>query len=268
MISLRNVSFRYSEDDPWVLQDISLEIPQGQLSVIIGPNGSGKSTLAELITGLLEPSSGNILVGGLDTREHPPHMRGRVGLVFQNPEHQFFHTTVAEDVAFGPQNLGLSPEEVEKRTERVLREVGLWDLAQENPMNLSWGQKQLVAIAGILAMEPACLILDEPTSMLDPPSKKAVRSLIRRFRDRTGCTVLWITQDMEELVGAQRVIVLNRGRIAFDGGWKELLGLESLLQGMGFQRPTALELVSFLEKRGLVEEAHLLLFRWEELLSW
>jgi len=268
MISLQNVSFRYSEDDPWVLQDICLEIPQGQLGVIIGPNGSGKSTLAELIAGLLQPSSGKILVGGLDTRKHPPHMRGWVGLVFQNPEHQFFHTRVAEDVAFGPQNLGLSLEEVEARVERVLREVGLWDLAQENPMKLSWGQKQLVAIAGILAMEPACLILDEPTSMLDPPSRKAVRSLIRRVRDRTGCTVLWITQDMEELVGAQRVIVLNRGRIAFDGEWKELMGLENLLAEVGLQRPAALELVSFLKKRGLVEEADLLFSNWEELLSW
>ncbi len=268
MISLRNVSFRYSEDDPWVLRDISLEIPQGQLVVIIGPNGSGKSTLAELIAGLLQPSSGKILVGGLDTRKHPPHMGGRVGLVFQNPEHQFFHTTVAEDVAFGPQNLGLSPGEVEARTERVLREVGLWDLAQENPMKLSWGQKQLVAIAGILAMEPACLVLDEPTSMLDPPSKKAVRSLIKEVRDKRGCTVLWITQDMEELAGAQRVIVLHQGSIAFDGNWKELMALESLLEEMGYGRPTALELASFLKKRGLVEEADLILFKWEELLSW
>lgn len=268
MIVLRNVMFRYSREGPWVLEDLSLEIPSGQFVVLVGPNGSGKSTLAELVAGLLKPTSGKVMVNGRETTEAPPYARGAVGLVFQNPEHQFFHTKVEEDVAFGPQNLGLPPEEIKLRNEKVLREVGLWDLRHENPMRLSWGKKQLVAIAGILAMEPSCLILDEATSMLDPRSKRKVREVIREQRKKRGCTVIWITQDMEETVGAPRVVVLYEGKIAFDGGWRELMDLEGLLEKVGLERPTVIEVARHLETKGLMREASLIFSLCEELVSW
>lgn len=257
MIQIRGLHFRYDRNGPWILQGLELQIQPGEFVVLVGPNGSGKSTLAELVAGLLTPSSGQVMVDGLDSREHPAHMRGTVGLVFQNPEHQFFHTTVAEDVAFGPENLGLPPKEVEARVARVLKEVGMVEFARHAPHQLSGGQKQLVAIAGILAMEPGYLVLDEPTAMLDPRSRRRVRSLIRQLHRSRGCGVLWITQDMEELLGAQRALVLHSGRIAAEGSPEELLQNSSLLQDAGLDPPLSLELELLLRRKGMEEAAQL-----------
>lgn len=267
MIQVRDLHFRYGRNGPWVLDGVNLEIHGGEFTVLLGPNGSGKSTLAELLAGLISPSSGQVRVDGLDSAEHPAHLMGRVGLVFQNPEHQFFYDTVVEDVAFGPENLGLSPAQVKERVARVLREVGIEELANFSPQKLSGGQKQLVAIAGILAMEPAYLILDEPTAMLDPPSKRRVRNLIRSLHEARGCAVLWITQDMEELRGASRALVLREGRIALEGTPEELLESQELLTQLGLEPPLSLELERFLRAKGMEEAAQLVRRRAGEILG-
>lgn len=267
MIQIQELRFRYGKEGPWVLDGVELEIPAGQFSLLLGTNGSGKSTLAELLAGLISPSSGHVRVDGLDSREHPAHLTGKVGVVFQNPEHQFFHDTVAEDVAFGPENLGLSPTQVRQRVARVLSEVGIEELAEHSPQQLSGGQKQLVAIAGILAMEPAYLILDEPTAMLDQPSKRRVRSLVRRLHETRGCAVLWITQDMEELRLASRALVLKEGRISLDGTPEKLLESQELLFQLGLEPPLSIELERFLRDRGMEEEARFVRRRAVEFLG-
>lgn len=267
MIQVQELRFKYGKQEPWVLEGVDLEIPEGQFTMLLGKNGSGKSTLAELLAGLISPSSGHVRVDGLDSREHPAHLTGKVGLVFQNPEHQFFHDTVAEDVAFGPENLGLSPDQVKQRVARVLSEVGIEELAHHSPQQLSGGQKQLVAIAGILAMEPTYLILDEPTAMLDPSSKRRVRNLVKRLHRARGCAVLWITQDMEELRLASRALVLKEGRISLDGTPEELLESQELLLQLGLEPPLSMELERLLRARGMEEEARLVQRRAVEFLG-
>lgn len=255
MIVLEQVGFKYEEKGPWVLKGLSLEVGLGEWVFLVGANGSGKSTLAELMAGLLLPKEGRILVMGKDTRSMPPCVSGKVGFVFQNPENQFFHTTVAEDISFGPENLGLSPQEVHRRTERVLQELGLRDLAHVSPQKLSGGQKQLAAIGGILAMEPSCLILDEPTSMLDPSSRRLLKGLVRTIHKQRGCAIIWITQDLQEVVGAQRVLVLHRGTIGYDGPWRPLFEGASILEDAGLERPLSVELERSLREMGMNEAA-------------
>lgn len=267
MIQTQELRFKYMKDGPWVLDGVDLEIRGGEFTVLLGPNGSGKSTLAELLAGLISPSSGHVRVDGLDSRERPAHLMGKVGLVFQNPEHQFFHDTVAEDVAFGPENLGLTPSQVKERVSRVLYEVGIEKLAHHSPQQLSGGQKQLVAIAGILAMEPAYLILDEPTAMLDPSSKRRVRNLVRSLHKSRGCAVVWITQDMEELRGASRVLVLRQGRIALEETPEKLLESQELLVQLGLEPPLSMELERILRVQGMEQAAQLVQKRVVEILG-
>jgi energy-coupling factor transport system ATP-binding protein len=267
MIQARELRFRYWREGPWILDGLNLEIHPGEFVVLLGPNGSGKSTLAELLAGLVSPGSGQVLVEGLESADAPQRLRGKVGLVFQNPEHQFFHNTVVEDVAFGPENLGLARAQVEARVARVLKEVGIERLAHRAPQHLSGGQKQLVAIAGILAMEPMYLILDEPTAMLDPSSKRKIRSLVRRLQASRGCAVLWITQDMEEIRGASRALVLKQGRIALEGKPQEIAGNPQLLSELGLEPPLSLELERVLIDRGMDEAARLVRGRAMEILG-
>ncbi|MEJ5377274.1 MAG: ATP-binding cassette domain-containing protein [bacterium] len=267
MIQIQQLSFRYAKDKPWILNGLNLEIPRGEFTVLLGPNGSGKSTLADLLAGLLVPTSGHVKVDGLDSRHNPAHLTGKVGLVFQNPEHQFFHDTVSADVAFGPENLGLSSAQVKHRVERVLKEVGIEELAEHSPQQLSGGQKQLVAIAGILAMEPEYLILDEPTAMLDPPSKRRIRNVVKNLHASRGCAVLWITQDMEEMRGATRALVLSEGRIALEGFPDKLMEKPEVLAALGLDPPLSMELERMLKRQGMEEAAHFVRRRSMELLG-
>ncbi len=267
MIQVQGLRFKYGKQEPWILDGLDLEIQAGEFAVLLGPNGSGKSTLAELLAGLLSPSSGHVKVDGLDSRDHPAHLTGKVGLVFQNQEHQFFHETVEEDVAFGPENLGLSKARVQERVTRVLHEVGIEELARHSPQQLSGGQKQLVAIAGILAMEPAYLILDEPTAMLDPPSRRRVRKLVRSLHGSRGCGVLWITQDMEELRVASRALVLGQGRLAMDETPEKVLESQELLARLGLEPPLSIELERMLRAKGMEQAARLVRTRTLEFLG-
>lgn len=266
MIEVQGLHFKYAKAEPWILHDLNFKIRPGELVGLAGQNGSGKSTLAELLAGLLFPSSGRVMVDGLDSREHPPHMTGTVGLVFQNPEHQFFHTKVVEDVAFGPMNLGFGQTEVEARVDQVMREVGISELAQHSPHQLSGGQKQLVALAGILAMEPRYLILDEPTAMLDPSSRRRIRNLLVQLHKSRGCAVIWITQDMEELLVVQRAMMLYRGTLIADGNPQELLRDLSLLEQAGLEPPLSLQLELLLRQEGMGQAARLVQSKAMELL--
>jgi energy-coupling factor transport system ATP-binding protein len=242
MIELTDVRFRYSKDGPSVLNGIDLRIHEGELVALIGPNGSGKTTLAELLGGLLMPTEGVSLVDDIPVGSDPWDLRQRVGLVFQNPEHQFFHATVAEDVAFGPENLGLRRDEVRGRVAHALRQVGMEGFAGCSPHRLSGGQKQAVAIAGILAMKPSYLILDEPTSLLDPRGRKRILQIVRELHEAEGCTVLWITQEMEEAAKSERLLVLHEGRIVRDGRPDAVFQEMDFLEEIGLDVPDLIKL--------------------------
>ncbi len=255
MIELRGVHFRYGRDGPLVLQGINLMIREGEFIALVGPNGSGKSTLAEIMAGLLRPTRGELLLDGASNRSDSSGQRQGVGLVFQNPEHQFFHATVAEDVAFGPENLGLPPHEVRERVAQALMQVGMEGHEACSPRDLSAGQKQAVAIAGILAMRPRFLILDEPTSLLDPRGRRRIFRIVKELREAQGCAVIWITQEMEEAARAKRLLVMHEGRIVRDGPPMETFQDVGFLEGIGLDLPDTLKLRERLRRDGLEEMA-------------
>ncbi|MGC8875195.1 MAG: energy-coupling factor transporter ATPase [Chloroflexia bacterium] len=253
LICVQGLHFRYmsptGQSVP-ALRGIDLEIAAGEYVALIGPNGSGKSTLARLLNGLLLPTAGRVLVKGMDTAEpvFRQKIRQTVGMVFQNPESQFVATVVEEDVAFGPENLGLPDEEMRARVEWALRVTGLWELRHRSPLHLSGGQKQRLALAGALAMRPEVLILDEATSMLDPASRQAVRRVVGDLH-AAGLTVISITQAMDEAAEAQRVIVLYEGRIAMDGPPSEVFANAERLQSLGLDVPPITQLARMLHER-------------------
>jgi len=251
----RGVHFRYGGQGPWALQGIDLRIREGEFIALVGPNGSGKSTLAEIMAGLLRPTKGDLLVDGALIKSDSGGPRHGVGLVFQNPEHQFFHATVAEDVAFGPENLGLPAHEVRQRVAQALRQVGMEGLEACSPHELSAGQKQAVAIAGILAMRPRFLILDEPTSLLDPRGRRRIFQIVKGLREAEGCAVIWITQEMEEAARAERLLVMHQGRIVRDGPPNETFQDVGFLEGIGLDLPDTLKLRERLRRDGLEEMA-------------
>ncbi|MGB9779962.1 energy-coupling factor transporter ATPase [Caldanaerobacter sp.] len=256
IIRTQNVSFCYSEGEsksPPVLKDINLQFEKGQFIGIIGHNGSGKSTLAKHFNALLLPTKGNVYVKNMDTKDakYLWDIRQTAGLVFQNPDNQIVAAIVEEDVAFGPENLGIPPEEIRKRVEYALKAVGMWEYKDFPPHMLSGGQKQRVAIAGIIAMKPECIVLDEPTAMLDPIGRKEVISTIKKLNKEEGITVILITHFMEEVVDADRVIVMDDGRVVLDGTPREVFKEVEFLKKIGLDVPQVTELAHQLKKEGI-----------------
>jgi len=262
LIQLRDVSFAYtfhSGPSAPVLQNITLAIQRGEYLAILGRNGSGKSTLARLLNGLLKPSAGQIVVDGLDT-SHPVNLRDirqRVGLVFQRPDNQLIASTVEEDVAFGPENLGIARDEMEKRVHSALTAVGMWEHRQRPPHMLSAGQKQRVAIAGILSMQPLCVVMDEATSMLDPAGRREVLHIMQEL-NRGGTTVVAITHHMAEAVHADRIVVLDHGTLALEGPPRQVFAQPDQLRAMGLDLPPFAALAQELHRRQAAFPAGLL----------
>lgn len=235
------------------LNKINLNIKKGEFVVIIGHNGSGKSTFAKHINALLLPTEGKLFVKGMDTtlEDNLWDIRQTAGMVFQNPDNQIVATIVEEDVAFGPENLGVPPQEIRKRVDECLETVGMTQYMKHGPHLLSGGQKQRVAIAGVLAMKPECIVLDEPTAMLDPSGRKEVIDTIKKLNKEEGITIILITHYMEEAVEADRVIVMENGEIVLSGTPKEVFSKVEKLKEMGLDVPQVTELAFELRKEGL-----------------
>lgn len=251
-IEVKNLTYFYESEKQPALQEINLSISNGEYLSLIGPNGSGKSTLIRQFNALLLPSSGTVAVDGLDTRSIKKQLEIRrlVGMIFQNPDHQIVGTSVEEDVAFGPGNLGLSAGEIRKRVDRSLAITGLNSLSKRSPYQLSGGQKQLLAIAGLLAMEPKMIILDEPTASLDPESRTRILDLLQELHEQ-GISILHVTQNMDEAALAKRVLVMDQGQIIADAGPSEILTRVEWLRQMGLAPPQITELIWRLKQAGL-----------------
>ncbi len=238
------------------LDKVNLSIEQGEFVAVLGANGSGKSTLARHLNGLLLPSAGQVRIDGLSTAEAAERnelwkIRSRVGMVFQNPDNQLIAAVVEDDVAFGPENLGVEPMEIRQRVMNALQAVGMARFRKRAPHLLSGGQKQRVAIAGTLAMETDCLVLDEPTAMLDPQGRKEVLEVVKRLHREKGLTVIFITHFMEEAMAAQRVIVMDQGRAVMGGTPREIFVRTKELKALGLEAPMAGELAERLRKAGI-----------------
>ncbi len=235
------------------IDGVDLEIEEGSFTAILGHNGSGKSTLAKHINGLLLPTEGTVWVGEMDTKEedHIWDVRKTAGMVFQNPDNQIIGNIVEEDVGFGPENIGVPTEEIWKRVDESLKAVGMTAYRKQSPNKLSGGQKQRVAIAGVMAMRPRCIILDEPTAMLDPNGRKEVIQTIRQLNQSEGITVLLITHYMEEAIDADRIIVMDDGKIVMDGKPKEIFSKVRELKSYGLDVPQATELAFELKEAGM-----------------
>ena len=256
IITARGVRFEYQNpDEPpvTVLRDVDLTIPNGQFVALLGHNGSGKSTLAKHFNALNLPTGGQVLVREWDTadEEHVYDIRRTVGMVLQNPDNQLVSTIVEEDVAFGPENLGLPPEEIRRRVDDALRAVDMYEYRTHAPHKLSGGQKQRIAIAGVLAMQPDCLVLDEPTAMLDPQGRREVLDTIRRLNREGGMTIVLITHYMEEAVLADRVVVMNDGHIWMDGTPREVFSQVRALKQVELDVPQPTELCERLREAGV-----------------
>lgn len=252
-IEVKNAVFSYDEESGEVLKDFSINIEKGSFVAILGHNGSGKSTLAKLFNGLNLPDSGKVLVDGMDTADETKalEIRNKVGLVFQNPDNQIVATIVEEDVAFGPENLGLPREEIRKRVDESLKAVGMTEYMHHEPHRLSGGQKQRVAIAGIIAMQPECVVFDEPTAMLDPRGRKDVMNIISKLNKEMNKTVVLITHYMDEAAKADRVVVIDSGKIIADGKPHDVFNKVELLKGVGLDVPQPTELIFKLQKAGI-----------------
>lgn len=236
-----------------VLKDLNLQIGQGEFVAVLGHNGSGKSTLAKHFNAVLLPTTGKVFVNGIDTSDEEKlfEIRQHVGMVFQNPDNQIVATIVEEDVAFALENLGVEPSEIRRRVDEALKQVDMYEYREHAPHQLSGGQKQRVAIAGILAMRPDCIVLDEPTAMLDPKGRREVLKTIRELNRDFGTTVVLITHYMDEAVKADRVVVMDDGKILLDGTPKEVFPQVELLKSVGLDVPQVTELIYELKKEGL-----------------
>lgn len=259
-IKLENVSFAYGTEEQRelpVINNISLEIERGSFVAILGHNGSGKSTLAKLLNFILTPNSGKIYINGRDitspdiTEDDVFEIRRDIGMVFQNPDNQLVATIVEEDVAFGPENMGVDPSEIRRRVDEALAIVGMTKYARHSPHQLSGGQKQRIAIAGIIAMLPECIIFDESTAMLDPSGRREVMNTIEMLNRERGITVLHITHNMNEAVRADRVIVINDGEVYLDDTPTEVFSHVAELQSVGLDVPQVTELMYELRRDGV-----------------
>ena len=256
MIETKNLTFTYpaeeGKENPPALRGVDLAIEKGSFTVVLGHNGSGKSTLAKSFNAVVLPSGGNVYVAGMDTLEESLVLaiRQRVGMVFQNPDNQIVANVVEEDVAFAPENLGVPSEEIRKRVDDALAVVGMSEFVTHAPHLLSGGQKQRIAIAGVIAMEPACIVLDEATAMLDPMGRREVLETILRLNKEKGITVVLITHHMDEAAKADRVVVLHKGKVAGDGTPEEVFSQVELLHKIGLAAPETVELCWELNKQG------------------
>lgn len=255
IIKFDSVSFAYELEDEGIVNavnDFSLEVPEGQFLAVLGHNGCGKSTVAKLINGILVPNKGKVTVEGMDTsdEEKTVDICKTVGMVFQNPDNQIVATIVEDDVAFGPENLGVEPSEIRKAVDSALKAVGMYEFRKREPHRLSGGQKQRVAIAGVIAMNTKCIVMDEPTAMLDPQGRKEVMDTVMKLNREFGITVILITHYMDEAVKADRVIVMDGGRIAMDGTPKEVFRNVERMKKLGLDVPQATELAYRLRKKG------------------
>ena len=249
LIEFRDVCFSYAAEDGEegadVLHNLNLNIEKGSFVAVLGHNGSGKSTLAKLTNGILFPQHGSVFVDGQRTEPDDSiyDIRKKVGMVFQNPDNQIVASIVEEDVAFGVENLGVPPQECRRRVDEALKTVGMYDLRLKAPHKLSGGQKQRVAVAGIIAMRPQCIVLDEPTAMLDPSGRAEVMETVKRLNREEGITIVLITHYMDEAVQADRVIVMDSGVIRMDGAPEEVFSRVDEIKAFGLDVPQATELV-------------------------
>jgi len=256
MITAEHLSFAYTlpEHEPVLaLRELDLKIERGEFVAVIGHNGSGKSTFTKLVNAIYQPTQGHVLVYGMDTRDEKRlwEIRRTAGLVFQNPDNQIVATLVEEDVAFGPENLGVHPDEIMTRVDEALAAVGMTEHRHKPPHLLSGGQKQRIAIAGILAMKPLCIILDEPTAMLDPRGRREVMETLKHLNQNEKITVVLITHFMEEAVAADRVVVMDGGRKLLDATPGEVFGNVELLQNVGLDVPQVTLLAHQLREAGM-----------------
>lgn len=252
LIEIQNASYAYEDAAVKALNNVSLTINDGEFVAVVGHNGSGKSTLAKHLNALLLPTEGKVLVDGMDTADEADTLsiRQRVGMVFQNPDNQLVTTIVEEDVAFGPENIGVPGNEIRTRVDRALAAVGMEKYAHSAPNMLSGGQKQRIAIAGMLAMQPKVLVLDEATAMLDPKGRRDIIDLVTKLHRENGITVVMITQYMEEVIGADRVAVMSGGELILEGTPKEVFSQDELLHKHRLDVPVMQQLANRLNARG------------------
>lgn len=262
IIEFKNVTFVYeAEEEDSVekipaVKDVSLTINKGEFVAVLGHNGSGKSTLAKLCNAIYEPTEGTVEVKGIvaDTEEKADEIRRIVGMVFQNPDNQIVATIVEDDVAFGPENLGIEPAEIRRRVDEALKSVNMYDFRHREPHKLSGGQKQRVAIAGVIAMQTDCIVLDEPTAMLDPMGRDEVMQTVKRLNEEMGITVVLITHFMDEAVQADRVVVMDDGKIVMQGKPREVFSQVEKLRACGLDVPQSTELCHVLGlKEGILD---------------
>ncbi len=255
LIKTENLYFRYQDEkdeNKFALKDVNLQVKDGEFVVIIGHNGSGKSTLSKLLNGIYLPTDGKIYIDDMDTSDEEKiwEIRKNAGMVFQNPDNQLVATIVEEDVAFGPENIGLPSSEIRERVDFALEVVKMAEYKRKPPHHLSGGQKQRVAIAGILAMKPKCIIFDEPTAMLDPSGRKEVVSTIERLNKEEKMTVIHITHYMDEAINADRIIVMDGGRIVLEGTPREIFSKVDHLKKIGLDVPQITQLAYELKNQG------------------
>lgn len=253
IIEFKNVDFKYSDEETDVIKNLTLDIYKGQFTCVLGHNGSGKSTMAKLINALLVPTSGQVLSYGFDTSDEKNEIaiRRNIGMVFQNPDNQIVATVVEDDVAFGPENLGVTRKEIRRRVDEALKMVDMYEYRKHEPHRLSGGQKQRVAIAGIIAMQTGCIVLDEPTAMLDPKGRREVMNALFKLKNELGISIILVTHFMDEAVKADRVVVMNDGEVCLDGTPAEVFSNSELLNLIGLSVPKALELAVELRKEGV-----------------
>ena len=257
MIECRNLVFKYTasenQEEKIAINDVNLQITEGEFIAILGHNGSGKSTMAKHMNALLIPTDGKMLVNKMDTSDMNNlwNIRETAGMVFQNPDNQLVATIVEEDVAFGPENLGVPPEEIRKRVDEALERVGMSEYKKHAPHLLSGGQKQRIAIAGILAMQPKCIIFDEPTAMLDPSGRKEVLDTIIDLNRSYGITVILITHYMDEAAKADRIVVMDKGKLILDGKPRDVFSNVEKMKNIGLDVPQVTELSYELQKVGI-----------------
>ncbi|TCS79972.1 energy-coupling factor transporter ATPase [Pectinatus cerevisiiphilus] len=253
-IEIKNLMYEYIQTDnkkKKALDNVNLTINKGEFIAVIGMNGSGKSTLARHLNGLLLPTAGSCIVDGLDTKNETTiwQVRQKVGMVFQNPDNQIIAAIVEDDVAFGPENLGIMPEEIRKRVTESLKAVNMEEKRNFAPHLLSGGQKQLIAIAGVLAMRTDYMVLDEPTAMLDPSGRAAVMEAVHKLHEKYGMTIILITHFMDEAISADRIIVMHDGKVAADGTPREIFSDVEKIRKLGLELPLASQMVHALRKR-------------------
>lgn len=257
MIKSEDLVFKYvnaeEQTEKIAINHVSMEVKKGEFLVILGHNGSGKSTMAKHMNALLLPSGGKMYVDGLDTSsiENIWEVRRRAGMVFQNPDNQLVATIVEEDVAFGPENLGVDPKEIRERVDDSLKAVGMYEYRKHAPHLLSGGQKQRIAIAGILAMRPKCIVLDEPTAMLDPSGRREVMKTIKEVNKKFGITIILITHYMDEAAQADRIIVMDKGEKVMEGVPREIFSQVEKIKSIGLDVPQVTELAYELQKEGI-----------------